>query len=229
MQLSGFEPSCDLGGSDGRNGENHSSWRVWEPPLGTFPSDGRKLPVTCGRSLRRWVVGTFDAVSGGRGCLTSWSRSAMLCSGARGIRFEFRIPTRLTISVSRSRKPGPPRTATLLRSTHFVSTAGSVATAIRFTSPRVVSVNSTIVGDARDPKLFLETSASHISEGSSRAPNNKKLTSGKPLLRATSSGPGSRTVSRQWQRGVAFSPDSGIGRRLGFWNHRGTRTGGSSR
>ena len=58
-----------------------------------FPSDGRKLPVTCGRSLRRWVVGTFDAVSGGRGCLTSWSRSAMLCSGARGIRFEFQIPT----------------------------------------------------------------------------------------------------------------------------------------
>ena len=222
MQLSGFEPSCDLGGSDGRNGENHSSGRVWEPPLGTFPSDGRKLPVTCGRSLRRWVVGTFDAVSGGRGCLTSWSRSAMLCSGARGIRFEFRILTEANDSCIEIQETRP-------TSISHLSTAGSVATAIRFTSPRVVSVNSTIVGDARDPKLFLETSASHISEGSSRAPNNKKLTSGKPLLRATSSGPGSRTVSRQWQRGVAFSPDSGIGRRLGFWNHRGTRTGGSSR
>jgi hypothetical protein len=35
------------------------------PRSALHPSDGRKLPAPCGKSLPRWVVDTFDAVSGG--------------------------------------------------------------------------------------------------------------------------------------------------------------------
>ena len=132
-----------------------------------YSSDGRMLSVACGKSPYRWTVWTFDTASGKRGCSNELGSEFDPVFWTEKDSTQFATSNRdgedLCIDTWKinSTSNGRPTKIQSFRVRHEFHTDNHQI----FFSPAtlrvaVVSVDSTIIRDARDSKILLEASAS---------------------------------------------------------------------
>jgi len=132
-----------------------------------YSSDGRMLSVSCGTSPYKWTVWTFDTVSGERGCSDELESEfdPVLWTEKNSIRFATsqHDDDNLCIDIWEisSVSNGHPTKVNSFRTCHGLN-SNNCQIFFSPTSLRVaiVSVNSTIIRDARDSRLLLEAPAS---------------------------------------------------------------------